>query len=240
MLVPVCTTLEPAFTIPRIGQFLSPDADTIIASGGNQNLTYARNNPNRWVDPDGRQDMGRSGGYSMTFRMSINVGGGMSGGFGGFSGPGPSFLSSPNISFNFGPPGVHGGNFSFGGPSLQAFSGSNGTPALTTSGPGTLNFGNSGPMLSHGFQGGPPVTGGGIGNNLGTSAVSVQPGSSPSPNDSKFERQWEIGQAIMDELGGGGEPQSVTPIGDAIDLLMLLHSSDPVTSPAFNPNDWGW
>jgi RHS repeat-associated protein len=115
------------FYDPRIGQFLSPDGDTIVASGGINTYTYARNNPNRWTDPDGRQDVGGSGGYSGSMSFSINIGGpgpNMS----GFSGGGPMFSSSPNVSFNFGSPGFHDGSLSFGGPSVPAFSGSNATP----------------------------------------------------------------------------------------------------------------
>jgi RHS repeat-associated protein len=247
------------FYDPRIGQFLSPDDDTVIASGKINTYTYARNNPYRWIDPDGRQAMGGgSGGMNGTFSMTINIGGGPN--MAGFSGSGPSFSSSPNVSFNFGAPGVHGGNLFGGGPSVQAFSGSNATLAPTTSGLGTLNFGNSGPMLGHGFQSGLPVMGGGgIGNNLSNSAVSVQSETSPSPDVLERERQQEIGQVIMDELGGG-EPSWFTPIGSAIDLLILLHASPSpspgprnpsigpgspgdqpyITPPAFNPNDWGW
>jgi RHS repeat-associated protein len=118
------------FYDPRIGQFLSPDADTIIASGAINSYTYARDNPNRWVDPDGRQDMGGGGGFHGSFSMSINIGGGPN--LSGFSGSGPSVMSSPNFAFNFGGPGVHGGNLSFGGPSMPAFSGSNETFAPLT------------------------------------------------------------------------------------------------------------
>jgi RHS repeat-associated protein len=123
------------FYDPRIGQFLSPDADTIIASGEINTYTYARNNPNRWIDPDGRQEgtMTTGGGGSFlggslgSNGISISLGGGPN--LGGFSGPGPSFSSSPGVSINFGAPGVHGGNLSFAGASLQAFSGSNATLA---------------------------------------------------------------------------------------------------------------
>ena len=115
------------FYDPRIGQFLSPDDDTIVASGGINTYAYARNNPYRWIDPDGRQEMGGgSGGMNGTFSTTINIGGGPN--MAGFSGSGPSFMSSPNVSFNFGAPGVHGNLFG-GGPSLQAFSGSNATLA---------------------------------------------------------------------------------------------------------------
>jgi RHS repeat-associated protein len=138
------------FYDPRIGQFLSPDADFIIASGGINTYTYARNNPNRWTDPDGRQDVGGSGGYSGSMSFSINIGGpgpNMS----GFSGA-PSFSSSPNISFNFDGPGVHGGSLSFGGPSVPAFSGSNGTLAPVA----TSYVGIAGSVVT-------PVGGAGIG-----------------------------------------------------------------------------
>ncbi len=257
------------FYDPRIGQFLSPDADIIIASGGINTYAYARSNPNRWVDPDGRQEgtmttggLGSGGGGFLGGSLGTNgytipfLGGGPN--LGGFSGSGPSFSSSPNLSFNFGPPGVHGGNLFFGGAS-----GSNATPALATSGLGTLNFSNSSPMLGSGFQGGVPVMGGGgIGNDSNINAVSVQPETSPSPDVSERERQWEIGKAIMDELGGG-DPSWFTPIGSSIDLLILLYGSPAsptpspgprnpsigpdspgaqpyITPPAFNPNDWGW
>jgi len=109
------------FYDPRIGQFLSPDDETIIASGRINTYTYARNNPNRWIDPDGRQDVGGSGGYSgptMTMTTTFNM---PSPSFGS----GPSFGGSPNVSFNFGGPGGGHGGFSFGGPGLPAFSGSN-------------------------------------------------------------------------------------------------------------------
>ena len=69
---------------------------------------------------------GGSGGMNGTFSTTINIGGGPN--MAGFSGSGPSFMSSPNVSFNFGAPGVHGNLFG-GGPSLQAFSGSNATLA---------------------------------------------------------------------------------------------------------------
>lgn len=117
------------FYDPRIGQFLSPDDDTIIASGGINTYTYARNNPNRWVDPDGRQDMG---GFHGSMSMSINIGGGPGGNLGGLSGPGPSFSSAPNINFTLGPPGVGHGGISLGGPAMQAFSGANATLAPRT------------------------------------------------------------------------------------------------------------
>ena len=146
------------FYDPRIGQFLSPDTDSIIAAGGINTYTYARNNPNRWVDPDGQQDMGGPGSYG-TFSFSFNFGGNL-GNLGGLSGPGPSFSPSPNVSFNFGAPGVHGGNLAFGGPSLQAFSGSNATlaPLAQNQAPGSLtNFvGIAGSVVT-------PVGGAGIG-----------------------------------------------------------------------------
>ena len=143
------------FYDPRVGQFLSPDDDTIIASGRINTYTYARNNPNRWIDPDGRQDAGGQGGYSgptitMTFSMPSPSPG---------IGSGPSFGSgAPNINFNFGGPG-HGG-FSFGGPDVPAFSGSNASLAPLAQNQalgGLTNYvGISGSVVT-------PVGGGGIG-----------------------------------------------------------------------------
>jgi len=137
------------FYDPRIGQFLSPDVEAIIASGGINTYTYARNNPNRWVDPDGRQETGGSGGGSLSFNAG-GGGGGMGGGaFGGGWSPGP---------FNFRLP--HGGNISFGGPSMPAFSGSNATLAPLTqtqvsAGSSTNYVGITGSLVT-------PVGGGGI------------------------------------------------------------------------------
>jgi RHS repeat-associated protein len=154
------------FYDPRIGQFLSPDADTIIASGGINTYTYARNNPTRWVEPDGRQEGtmttgglnsgggGFLGGSLGSNGFSIPLGGGPS--LGGFSGPGPLFSSSPNLSINFGPPGVHGGNLSFGGASLQGFSGSNATLAPLAQTSLTNYVGITGSVVT-------PVGGAGIG-----------------------------------------------------------------------------
>jgi RHS repeat-associated protein len=255
----------------RIGQFISPDVDSIIASGGTNMYTYARNNPNRWIDPDGRQEgtmttggLGSGGGFLGgglgSNGFSFSFGGGPN--LHGFSGAGPSFSSSPNIGFSMGLPGVHGGNLFFGGRSPTAFSGSNAAPALTSSGVGTSNAGNSGPILVQGLQDGLHLTSGGsIGNNLSISGVSAQSQASPFPNDAELEREQEIGKAIMEELGGG-EPSWFTPIGAAIDLLILLYGNPTsptpapghqnpsigpgspgqpyITPPAFNPNDWGW
>jgi RHS repeat-associated protein len=156
------------FYDPRIGQFLSPDADTIIASGGINTYTYARNNPTRWVDPDGRQEGtmttgglnsgggGFLGGSLGSNGFSIPLGGGGPS-LGGFSGSGPLFSASPNVSsFNFGAPGVHGGNLSFGGASLQAFSGSNATLAPLAQTGLTNYVGITGSVVT-------PVGGAGIG-----------------------------------------------------------------------------
>jgi RHS repeat-associated protein len=146
------------FYDPRIGQFLSPDADAIIASGGINTYTYARNNPNRWVDPDGRQDVGSSGGFSGYTSFTFSFNGGVN--LGGFSGPGPSFSSSPNISFNFGVPGVGHNGMSLGGPGVPAFSGSNATlaPLAQNQVPGSLTHyvGITGSVVT-------PVGGAGIG-----------------------------------------------------------------------------
>jgi RHS repeat-associated protein len=146
------------FYDPRIGQFLSPDTDAIIASGGINTYTYARNNPNRWIDPDGK-DVGGSGGFSGSMSMTINIGGGPN--MSGFSGSGPSFSASPNISFNFGGPGVGHGSLFVGGPEVPAFSGSNATLAPLeqnqVAAGGLTNFvGIAGAVVT-------PVGGGGIG-----------------------------------------------------------------------------
>jgi RHS repeat-associated protein len=120
------------FYDPRIGQFLSPDADTTIASGGINTYTYARSNPNRWVDPDGRQDISGSisfggfGGPGMSdsgasFGISINIGG-SPGGFAGLGGP---MFPGGIGPINFGGPGFGHLGMGSAGPATQPFSGSN-------------------------------------------------------------------------------------------------------------------
>jgi hypothetical protein len=91
--------------------------------------------------------------------MTINIGGGPN--MSGFSGSGPSFSASPNISFNFGGPGVGHGSLFVGGPEVPAFSGSNATLAPLeqnqVAAGGLTNFvGIAGAVVT-------PVGGGGIG-----------------------------------------------------------------------------
>jgi RHS repeat-associated protein len=141
------------FYDPRIGQFLSPDADAIVASGGINTYTYARNNPNRWTDPDGQQDVGGPGDYGASISFSIDIGG-ISPNLSGFSGD-PSLSFSPIGSFNFGAPGALApgalgdlfSGFSFG-PGVAALSGSNASEPVAQIGSLTNYVGISGSYIT--------------------------------------------------------------------------------------------